>query len=80
VDQAAEVESESAIVRFRAAEGVAPEVAAHSPAAVPVGAQQVPAVRGALPAWAEGAEVFAVVVEGGDSLKDTLTEKTRSDL
>lgn len=79
MDQAAEAESGSAIVKFRVA-AVVPEVAAHFPAVVPAGAQPAPAVPGVLPAWAEGAEVFAAVVEDGDSLEDTLTEKTRSDL
>jgi hypothetical protein len=83
VEQVAEVESGSAIVRFRAA-APAPEVAAHSPEVVPAAAQLVPAVPGALPAWAAAAEGFAAAVleavEGGDSLEDILTEKTRSDL
>lgn len=78
MDQAAEVESVSAIVRSRVA-AVAPEVAAHSQAAGPAEAQLVPAVPVALPAWAVGVEV-AAVVEGGDSPEDTLTEKTRSEL
>lgn len=83
MEQVAEVESGSAIARFRAAAALAPEVAVHSPAAVPAGAQLVPAAPGALPAWAAVAEVLAAVavaVEGGDSLEDTLTEKPRSDL
>ena len=79
MDQAAVVESGSAIARFQVAVAVVPEVTAHFPAEVPAGVQLAPAVPGALPAWAEEAEV-AAVVEGGDSLEDTLTEKTRSDL
>ena len=78
MDQAAEVENGSAIVRSRAA-APDPEAAARSPVAVPAEAQLAPAVPGALPAWAEGAEV-AAVVEGGDKSRRTLTEKTRSDL
>jgi hypothetical protein len=83
VEQVAEVESGSAIVRFRVAVQ-APEVAAHSPAAVPVEVQLAPAVPEALPAWDVAVEVLApeavAAVEGVDSLEDTLTEKTRSDL
>ena len=73
------MESGSAIARFRVA-AVVPEVAAHFPAAVPAGAPLAPVVPGALPAWAEEAEVFVAAVEGGDSFEDSLTGKTRSDL
>ena len=67
MEQVAEAESASAIARFRAAAAAqAPEVAAHSLAAVPAGVQPAPAVLGALPAWGVEAEVAAV--EGGDSL------------
>jgi len=76
VEQVAEVETESAIDRFRAAAAQVPEVAAHSPAAVPAGVQLPPAVHGALPAWGVAAEVVAAV-EGGDSLEDRLTEKNK---
>lgn len=79
MEQVAEVETESAIDRFRAA-AQAREVAARSLVAVPAGAQPAPAVPGALPAWAEGVEVFVAAVEDADNLENTLTEKTRSDL
>ena len=78
MEQVAEVGSGSAIVRFRVA-AQAPEVAAHSPAAVQTGVQLAPAVPVALPAWAAGA-VVAGAAEGGDSIEDCFTEKTRSDL
>jgi hypothetical protein len=71
VEQVAEVESGSVIVRFRVA-AQAPKVAAHSPAAVPAGVQLAPAVPGALPAWAAGVEA-AGAAEGGDSIEDCFT-------
>lgn len=50
----------------------APEVAAHSPAAVPAEVQLAPAVLGVLPAWDVAVEVLAAAeveaAEGGDSL------------
>ena len=69
MEQVAEVESGSAIVRFRAAAAQAPEVAAHSPGAVPAEVQLAPAAPVVLPVWAEGAEV-AGAAEGGDSRED----------
>jgi hypothetical protein len=74
VEQVAEVESGSAIVRFQAA-AQAPEVAVHSPAAVPAGVQPEPAAPGELPAWAE--EEVLAAVEGADSFEDSFNDKAK---